>query len=68
MQFETGNQTPVRAIHFPQHSAFATTSRNLSKTTVIGSHKTKNRADACSRKRRNQQSVLAVPEYSRYYA
>src|SRR5437667_5080094 len=68
MQLETRDQTSVRAIHFTQHSTFATTTRNLCKTAVIGSHKAKNRANACSRKRRNQQSVLSISEYSGYYA
>jgi hypothetical protein len=45
MQFETGNQTPVRAVRFAQHSAFATTTRNLGKTAVVSSHEAKNRAD-----------------------
>jgi hypothetical protein len=45
MQFETGDQTPLCAVRFAQHSTFATTTRNLSKTTVVDSHKTKNRAD-----------------------
>ena len=45
MQFETRDETPVRAVHFAQHSTFAATARNLSKTAVVGSHKTKNRAD-----------------------
>src|SRR5882724_4493877 len=68
MQFETWDQAPVRAVRLTQHSTFATTTRNLSKTAVIGSHKTKNRADACSRKRRNQESALSIPEYSGRYA
>jgi hypothetical protein len=45
MQFETRDQTPVRAVHFPQRSAFSTATRNLSKTPIVTSHKTKDAAD-----------------------
>src|ERR1044072_3405084 len=68
MQFEARNQTPVRTVRFAQHPTFPTATRDLSKTAVVGSHEAKNRADACSRKRRNQQSGLALLEYSGYYA
>jgi hypothetical protein len=41
MQFETRDQTPMRPVRFAQHSTFATTTRNLSKTAVVGSHNKK---------------------------
>jgi len=44
MQFKTWDQTPVRAVGFAQHATFTTTTRNLGKTAVVGSHETKNRA------------------------
>ena len=45
MQLETRDQTSVRAVRFAQRSAFATATRNLSKTAIVASHKTKDAAD-----------------------
>jgi hypothetical protein len=59
MQFETRDQTPVRAVRFAQRSAFTTATRNLSKTPIVGSHKTKDAADAPTGKWWNQQRILA---------
>src|SRR5206468_7979222 len=53
MQFKTRDQRPVRAVGFAQHATFTTTTRNLSKTAVVGSHKTKNRAGPGTGKRWN---------------
>jgi hypothetical protein len=59
MQFETRDQTPARAVRFAQRSAFATATCNLSKTSIVGSHKTKDWADPHTGKWRNQQRILA---------
>ena len=59
MQFETRDQTPVRAVRFAQRSAFTTATRNLSKTPIVGSHKTKDAADAPAGKWWHQQRILA---------
>src|ERR1700730_3352694 len=67
MRFENRDQTSDGAVHFTQPSTFATATRTLRKTAVVGSHETKNRVDASRRKRRDQQGVLAVPEYPGYY-
>jgi hypothetical protein len=53
MQFETRDQTPVRAVRFAQRSAFTTATRNLSKTPIVGSHETKDATDAHTGKWRN---------------
>jgi hypothetical protein len=45
MQFETRDQTPARAVRFARRSAFATATCNLSETSIVGSHKTKDWAD-----------------------
>jgi len=59
MQFETRDQTPVCAVHFAQCSAFTTATRNLSKTPIVGSHKTKDASEPDTGKWRNQQRILA---------
>jgi hypothetical protein len=53
MQFETRDQTPVRTVRFAQRSAFTTATRNLSKTPIVGSHKTKDASDPDTGKWRN---------------
>jgi len=59
MQFETRDQTSVCAVRFAQRPAFATATRNLSKTPIVGSHKTEDAADAPAGKWRDQQRILA---------
>ena len=59
MQFEAWDQIPVREVRFAERPAFTTATRNLSKTPIVGSHKTKDAAHPDTGKWWNQQRILA---------